>query len=93
MIWPWVDSDLEKVFEMREESDARADAGVTAVAFLVFLRQLRTVILQDAAVMLLQQPGRREHVYFRARVFTSDEFGVYLMEMKKELEKEGISEF
>ena len=87
MIWPWLESELEKVFEGRGQVDSKSDAGVTAIAFLLFLRHLRIIIIQDAAAMLLQRPERREHVYFRARIFTSEEFGVFQEEMRKELEK------
>ena len=87
MIWPWLDGELERVFEMRGQGDCKSDAGVTAIAFLVFLRHLRIVILQDAAAILLQKPERREHVYLKARVFTSEEFGVFQQDMRQELEK------
>ena len=87
MIWPCLDGELERVFEMRGQGDCKSDAGVTAIAFLVFLRHLRIVILQDAAAILLQKPERREHVYLKARVFTSEEFGVFQQDMRQELEK------
>ena len=43
--------------------------------------------MQDAAAILLQKPERHEHVYLKARVFTSEEFGVFQQDMRQELEK------
>ena len=87
MIWPWVEPEIERIHEKRG-LDTRSDFGVTALAFLVFLRHLRKVILQDAAVMLLERAERQDHVYFRSSVFISEEFGRFKQKMEEELAKE-----
>lgn len=92
MIWPWIEDEISKVVELRSKRDTAANAGVTAHAFLVFLRHLRTVILQDAAAMICTYPERSGHVFFRHEVFDSELFHDFKRCMQQELRKEIVNE-
>jgi hypothetical protein len=85
MIWPWIELELAKIWELRSQPDAQRDAGMTAVAFLRMLKAMRNVLLQDAAAMLLQFPNRKNHCFFRHPLFLSDEFVAFCTEMDNAL--------
>jgi hypothetical protein len=67
-IFPFVEDQLAAV---RESSVDPKDL-ITALQFLTHLKQLRRVILQDAA--LLMADGRGDHPIFELNVFQSQEF-------------------
>jgi len=88
MIWPWIEAELEKVWALQNDPRAPANSGVTAAAFLVLLKHLRLIVLQDAAAMVLEAPERAGHIFFTASVFQSREFDVFKLKVKEELEKQ-----
>jgi hypothetical protein len=55
MIWPWIDEELDKVWAIRDDSSAAKNAGVTASSFLVFLKHLHIIIMQDATMCCSKQ--------------------------------------
>ena len=73
MIWPWIEEELELVFDaIRRDGKERR----TAVCVLRFWICLRTIILQDAAAMFVLHPERCDHPVFRLPVFKSSLFSV-----------------
>jgi hypothetical protein len=73
MIFPFADQSLKEV----EEAKARdGKERYTAVYFLRLLIRLRTVILQDAAAMLIKERHRCSHLLFKLPVFASPLFEV-----------------
>lgn len=85
MIWPWIEQELERIWEVRRQADAPRDTGMTAVAFLRMLKALRRVILQDAAAMFTLFPDRRNHCFFRHPLFLSHEYVMFCKEMEDAL--------
>ena len=59
-----------------------------AAAFLMFLKYLRKVILQDAAAMLLKHPERGDHCYFKMPCFQGTQFEDFKKEMHEEFERD-----
>jgi hypothetical protein len=92
MIWPWIEDEIENVIEYRGRRNTPVNAGVTAHAFLVFLRHLRTVILQDSAAMMAKYSERGGHVIFEHAVFDSLLFKEFKLKMHEELRKEVMDE-
>ena len=80
-VFPWVDPALD-VLEAATEMDEKDRR--TAFAFLSFMKELRTVVLQDAAVML-DDPVRSRHAVFQLPVFQTDEFKDYCVTMRNSL--------
>lgn len=85
MVWPWIEAELAKIWDLRHRPDAPRDAGITAVAFLRMLIALRQVLLQDAAAMLALIPSRRDHCFFRHPLFMSAEFVAFSTQMEDAL--------
>ena len=71
MLFPFIETELENV-RLAAEGDKKDRP--TAVCTLRLWSKLRTIILQDAAVLCLQYPSRKEHPVFRMPVFVSPEF-------------------
>jgi tetrahydromethanopterin S-methyltransferase subunit G len=82
-----LDAEIQTVLDYRNLKETPADAAVTAHAFLVFMRHLRTVVLQDAAAMLVLYPEREGHVFFRTEVFQSVCFSNFKDEIRSEVLK------
>ena len=85
MVWPWIEAELTKIWDLRRRPDAPRDAGMTAVAFLRMLIALRQVLLQDAAAMLALIPSRSDHCFFRHPLFMSAEFVTFSTQMRDTL--------
>jgi hypothetical protein len=88
LIWPWLGGCLQLVQES-------AGCHPTAVHFLQFLDLLRSIILQDAAVMFLSlrneeacEQRRLKHTVFSLPVFHSSLFAEFVDEMATVLENE-----
>jgi hypothetical protein len=92
LIWPWIDAELEKVWSIRDKENAPNNAGVTAASFLVFLKHLRIITIQDAAAMRILIPERNDHVIFKSSVFQSSLFAEFEKEMKLQLLREVTTE-
>ena len=73
-IFPCIKEELDKVFQKNEmDSNTR----ITAVSTLCFWINLRTVILQYAAAMIVLHPGRVvDHPFFRLQIFHDELFKV-----------------
>ncbi len=71
MLFPFIETELENV---RLAAEGNKKDRPTAVCTLRLWSKLRTIILQDAAVLCLQYPSRKEHPVFRMPVFVSPEF-------------------
>jgi hypothetical protein len=74
-LWPWIEVALEAV------NNATAADGInryTALAFLKFMKYLRIVILQDAAVLLHEG---RTHRALQEPIFSTPEFLAFQAEM------------
>jgi hypothetical protein len=88
-IFPWVDAELVKLEEkFAADSD---DPKATAWGFLRFLRSMRRVILQDAAAMIVEDPGRRnQHPFFQLELFHSDSFEAFVGRMRNLLMESSV---
>ena len=73
-IFPWIEEEIDKVFAKNEiDSNTR----ITAISTLRFWVNLRTIILQDAAAMIVLHPDRVvDHPFFRLQLFHDEEFKV-----------------
>ena len=74
MIFPWIELCKEQVC---------GTSFVTAGAFLNKMDNLRDVIIQDAACMILR--GRVDHIVFKLKVFRSKEFLDFVKVMDEHL--------
>jgi len=80
MIFPWIEQELERVYAYAN-SVASIPEGrpiATAVSTLRFWKELRVIILQDAAEMLIREPDRARHPFFEDQ---EDVFGSTLFEV------------
>ena len=91
MIWPWLEDEYQNVF-------CHPDDHPTADQFLRLLGQLRVVLLQDVAAMMVIWEGDSDdtsaarnltHTVLQARVFQTEEFLQFKAEMKVALELAG----
>lgn len=73
LIFPWIESQLTMCVQHGEAEDK---PRTTAIATLKFWMYLRKVILQDAACMFVECPGRVDHPVFNIKVFQSRMFTV-----------------
>ena len=71
MIFPFIETEMENI-RIAVEDDKKQRP--TAMCTLRLWIKLRTIILQDAAVLWLQYPARKAHPLFRLPVFHSSEF-------------------
>lgn len=72
-IFPWIEEEVEKLKRYHDQPDTTH--RYTACCFLDYLKALRTVILQDAAAMMILHPERAMHRVFDChKVFKSPEF-------------------
>ena len=78
MIFPFASSELEKVEHAIRNPPPNKPANycATAQAFLHLLVRMKTIILQDAAAMLIQCPDRVRHPMFSLAVFRDPRFMV-----------------
>jgi hypothetical protein len=65
-VFPWIEGEIEKVFEKNNMDD---NNRITAVSVLRFWASLRIIILQDAAAMFVLHPERLDHPFFRLPIF------------------------
>ena len=73
-IFPWIEEELEKVLEANRVDKKER---YTAMAFLKVLKELRAIIIQDAATILIEHPERKEHFLFgHFEIFKTTEFKV-----------------
>lgn len=72
-IFPWLEREIRNV-QAASSADNRDRA--TASATLKLWQQLREVILQDAAALLVLHPERKSHMLFRDDVFRDPMFVV-----------------
>lgn len=72
-IFPWIEEELEKIFE---KNDDDGGSRLTAVCVLRFWSSLRSIILQDAAAMFVLYPDRCDHPLFRLALFQDPLFAV-----------------
>jgi hypothetical protein len=82
LVFPWLDEERGRLEAFSTDSDNSGKH--TANHFLGFLDNMRTVLLQDVAVMM-NEDGCLPHSIFREAVFQSDDFGFYREEMKAHL--------
>lgn len=74
MIFPWIEVELGKVLR---NSESGSTHHVTALCFLKYMLNLRHVILQDAATMIVLHPERCAHPIFSChKVFKEAQFMV-----------------
>ena len=83
MIWPWIETEQKRLWAYRakEEKNFRP----TAESFFKLLLSLRTIIIQDAAAILIDDPSRAGHMLFTLPVFCSSEFHVSCHKFEKPL--------
>jgi Centromere DNA-binding protein complex CBF3 subunit, domain 2 len=75
-IYPWVDECLEEVLQFERST---GESKGTGTGFLKLLMKLRVVVLQDAAVYLIEhQDMCTNHLFFKHHVFQTAEFMVSL---------------
>ena len=86
-IWPWLD---DAMADVRDDFDPHP----TAWYFLSFMDLLRSIILQDAAAMIVKlrsaelgEQRRLNHAVFHIPVFQSAEFEAFVGEMAAVLER------
>lgn len=77
-LWPFVDVCLEQVYAAVEDDGLER---FTAIHFLLLLKHLRLVILQDAAC-LMELHGRADHPLFRLPIFHSPKFAQFRVQMR-----------
>jgi hypothetical protein len=82
LIFPFVEQCMAAV-ERAAEQDKQD--RFTAVMFLRLLKNLRRIILQDAAVMTLDY-NRKRHPVFKHAVFQTEEFAQFQTKMQQHLE-------
>jgi hypothetical protein len=73
MIFPFADRSLR---EVREKSKVDGKDRYTAEHFLRLLIDLRAIVLQDAAAIVIAHGERQQHALFRLPVFQQPEFNV-----------------
>jgi hypothetical protein len=72
-VFPWLDGELERV---QHSSEVGGGDRPTAVCTLMLWKNLRRIVIQDAAEMLIKDPGRRRHFVFTLPVFSNPLFSV-----------------
>ena len=88
-IFPWVDAELVKL-EAKFAGDSD-DPKATAWGFLRFLKSMRRVILQDAAAIVVEDPGRcSQHPFFQLELFHSDSFETFVGRMRNVLMESSV---
>ena len=86
-VFPW----LETVFDTLDRSEAQGNRHPTARLTFQYYRELRDVILQDVAAMLLSMDSEdplRDHNIFKLPVFVSDLFVEFVAKMNETLAEE-----
>ena len=78
-IFPWVTA-ARVPFESGLDQEF-----ITACAFLSMMDEFRTVIIQDAAAMLLASPKRANHGLFQLPIFRTQAFADFVSTMKSHL--------
>jgi len=75
-------------YEALGEFEGRGDTShPTAVGFLRFVCQLSTIFLQDAAALLYEHPGRKDHPMFHTLpCLQSEAFKLFCVQMHENLE-------
>ena len=86
-VFPWV-PEAKKPFEVDAPPADKVTAQnrLTAGAFLAMMEQLRSVVIQDAAAMIIESPDRASHGLFQLPLFRSEAFTKYTSEMKEYLD-------
>ena len=79
-VFPW----LHGVTEAFNASPSKNDLP-TAKCFLSLMNTLQTVVVQDAAAMIVLTPDRSNHAMFQLPLFGSNEFAVYCNQMRQHL--------
>mmetsp|Transcript_19290 Transcript_19290/g.29070 ORF Transcript_19290/g.29070 Transcript_19290/m.29070 type:complete len:185 (+) Transcript_19290:663-1217(+) len=83
-IFPWIEEEAEKLHRYHRQPDTTHH--YTACCFLDYLKALRTVILQDAAAMMILHPERVMHNVFQChKVFKDPQFEAFKENMKATL--------
>ena len=83
LVFPWLDN-ARASFDAKVESEGLKRP--TADAFLYFMEDLRTIILQDAAVIVELYPERASHPFFNMEVFNTELFHNFRATMRETLE-------
>jgi Centromere DNA-binding protein complex CBF3 subunit, domain 2 len=90
-VFPFIEIHLDRLSDyqrIRESDGVKASGssaqtcdhnGSTAKCVLSLWKELRVVLLQDAAAMLVLHPDRAEHRFFRHPIFKCYEFAVSIM--------------
>ena len=86
-VFPWVTTAMQRFRSDSEVDMCFANKHKTARAFLSMMDEMRSVVIQDAAVMLLEFPDRAHHGLFQLPVFQSQAFAEYTNGMKRHLEQ------
>ena len=88
MVFPWIEGAKASVIESRGNSSSGAQF-VTAASFLRLLDNLRNVIVQDVAALMIEG---RTHTVFNMPVFSTPAFNYFKSEMKTFLERQDTQE-
>ncbi len=86
-IWPWVDKFLQQIQDAREresEEEGDLDSSIACRCFLLLLRWLRCVILQDAAFLIVEFPS---HPLWQHEVFDNDTFRNFAADLRRVVEE------
>lgn len=76
-IFPFVENAIESVNRAQQENEEQSANNLsTAAGFLECLKRLRTIILQDAAAIMILHPEREHHPLFSMDVFRGELFKV-----------------
>ena len=73
-IWPWIESEIERCRDAERNGPNKGTQRITALAVLNSWRELRKIILQDAAAMMIEYPERESHPLFQLPVFQTSAF-------------------
>lgn len=76
MIFPFIEEEMERLVHLFDHSNGKKDEKATAMGTLKLWKDLREVILQDAAAMIVEDGKRKDHLLFRMPVFQSELFQV-----------------
>ena len=81
-VFPWLGAARAKL-----DMDGKGnEMKVTARCFLLLMKDLAEIVIQDAAALAVEFPERMAHPMFQSPIFRSIEFQEYLHEMKVHLE-------
>lgn len=84
MMFPWVEEEVEKIEAAFRDSEGLMGRS-TARGFLLCLKNMRRIILQDVAAMIVENEERWRHPLLEMEVFQRDEFKEYVLEMGAKL--------